>query len=128
MHINTLYRFCVVRIPLLGILLLPAAAPAQSTADCLACHSDGSLTMTKKGKTVSLFVDEKKFSGSAHGALECVACHAGFSPTDLPHAKKIRPVDCTSCHSDQTFKNYGASVHGKSRPGARPAAACTECH
>ncbi len=33
------------------------ALPAQTDEDCLSCHSDSTLTMEKKGRTVSLTVD-----------------------------------------------------------------------
>jgi cytochrome b subunit of formate dehydrogenase/nitrate/TMAO reductase-like tetraheme cytochrome c subunit len=52
----------------------------------------------------------------------------GLDPTNLPHAKKIKAVDCTSCHSDQQFQNYRLSVHGKIRPGRGQGAACADCH
>jgi cytochrome b subunit of formate dehydrogenase len=46
----------------------------------------------------------------------------------MPHAKKIRLVNCTSCHSDEKFVQYSQSVHGKPRAGKALAAACSDCH
>jgi formate dehydrogenase gamma subunit len=112
----------------LGRVIFPLAAFGQSNSDCLMCHNERSTTMTKKGKTVSLFVDRAEFYASAHAELQCVSCHEGFSASDLPHAKKIGPVQCISCHSDEQFQKYSQSVHGMPREGKGLAAACSDCH
>lgn len=83
--------------------------------------------MEKKGKTLSLFVDGKAFGASAHAELECVSCHEGFKPDDLPHARRIKPVDCSSCHADEKFANYKQSVHGSVKKG-KAGATCADCH
>lgn len=101
---------------------------AQSVDQCLACHNDRSLSMERKGRPVSLFVDAKSFKGSAHAALECVSCHEGFDPEAIPHAKKIVPVNCVSCHDGDNLVRYKASVHGTKGKGGKPAAACIDCH
>ncbi len=112
----------------IGLLLLSAhAVRAQSAADCLVCHGEPSLTMEKHGKTVSLYVDPKKFASSVHGGTECVTCHVGFNPSDLPHAKNIKPVDCQSCHTDKQSEGYHRSVHAQIKHG-RPIASCADCH
>jgi cytochrome b subunit of formate dehydrogenase len=108
--------------------VVPATVRAQSKADCLQCHAEQSLTAEKRGKTISLYVDGKRYARSAHADLECVACHVGFSPTDLPHARRIRPVDCTACHTDEQFQKYHRSVHGRVKKDGRSAAACADCH
>ncbi len=110
--------------------LLPAAARAQKSEDCLMCHSDKSLTMKKGERTVDLFVDVAKLKGSAHGSADCVDCHKGFKADEMPHAKVIRPVDCQSCHD---IIAYPKSVHGKlvgeeGKKKAVVAAACKDCH
>ncbi|MCK7528204.1 MAG: cytochrome c3 family protein [Ignavibacteriales bacterium] len=64
----------------IGLVILPTNIYAQSNDDCLMCHSDNELTMEKKGKEISLFVDEDVFKGSAHSKLSCVSCHKGFDP------------------------------------------------
>ena len=73
---------------------------AQTNDDCLTCHSDNTLTMQKGKKTISLFVDSKVFDHSAHGKLQCIACHAGFDIDNIPHKKNIQPINCESCHKD----------------------------
>ncbi|HUI11743.1 MAG TPA: cytochrome b/b6 domain-containing protein [Bacteroidota bacterium] len=113
----------------LAMLVAPAGpgAFAGDNDECLACHGDRGATMTRKGKTVSLFVDAHALAASAHGALECVSCHEGFKASELPHAKKIRPVNCVSCHDGEQFTRYAASVHG-SPGGGSPALRCADCH
>ena len=91
------------------------------------CHTDASLSMTKKGRTVSLFVDGRGFASSAHSELGCVGCHEGFKPSELPHKAKISPVKCLACHEGDQFTDFAESVHGRSvkgtvlRPRARTA-------
>ena len=67
---------------LLSLLVLVTAniLSAQTNDDCLACHSDNTLTMEKNHKTVSLYVDAKVLAHSAHGKLQCISCHVGFDP------------------------------------------------
>ena len=101
---------------------------AQSDEDCLGCHADASMSMERKGKTVSLTVDGKSFAGSAHGDLGCVSCHVGFSATDLPHVPKIQPVDCMQCHESDKLDLYAKSVHASTEKGKRAAASCVDCH
>lgn len=84
--------------------------------------------MTKRGKTVPLFVDGSKFAGSAHADIECVMCHEGFKADEIPHAKRIKPVDCMTCHSGDQFAGYHESVHGKARKDGKPVASCADCH
>lgn len=76
-----------------------------SNDDCLACHSDNSLTMEKNGKEISLFVDEKVLQASPHKKIECLSCHEGFNPEDLPHKENIQPIDCMTCHKDAKIKH-----------------------
>ena len=53
------FDFCFVVIPL--------SIFSQSNDDCLICHDDPGFTGKVKGKTVSLHVNQKTFSGSVHG-------------------------------------------------------------
>jgi cytochrome b subunit of formate dehydrogenase len=124
------YGYLVKRFLLFCLLAISPAplALGQSDADCLGCHSDASLSTTRKGKTVSLHVDGQGFSKSAHASLGCVACHEGFNPSELPHAAKIAPVNCLSCHEGNHLDQYAQSVHGKSDAGNKPAASCADCH
>ncbi|HMK38579.1 MAG TPA: cytochrome c3 family protein, partial [Bacteroidota bacterium] len=83
--------------------------------------------MTRKGRAVSLYVDAGKLNASAHAGLECVSCHEGFNPSDVPHAKKIRPVNCVACHDGEQFVHFSQSVHGALKGGV-PVAGCADCH
>src|SRR6266700_3502187 len=93
-----------------GLLLVAARGWAAGPAndDCLACHSDKSLTTKRGARTVSLFVDQKKFAGSIHGSLQCTNCHADLDGKDLPHSTPLAKVKCGTCHSDE------AQQHAKS--------------
>jgi cytochrome b subunit of formate dehydrogenase len=115
-----------------GLLFLPLLAAAlfggtslasgQSADECLACHSERDLTMERRGKTVPLFVDQGQLSASPHAKLDCTACHKGFQADALPHATRIRPVNCLACHDGEKFAHYAESVH------AKPGVTCADCH
>jgi cytochrome b subunit of formate dehydrogenase len=118
-----MYSRISARLPILVTLfLLPLHLGAQTKSDCLTCHADKSLSTTRKGKAVSLYVNGKSISQSIHGELECVACHEGFKPDQLPHAKKIEAVRCQNCHDGDQFEKYQKSVH------ATAEVHCSGCH
>ncbi len=110
---------------------LAAKAPkAPSNADCLACHSDASLSTVVNGKQVSLFVDETKFKASIHGSMfTCVDCHDDLK--EAPHTATPAKVSCSKCHADAD-KAYSHSVHADGKKTGGVAAAkspvCTSCH
>ena len=109
------------------LLLVSSPAIAGGNGDCLSCHGEKGATMSRKGKTVSLYVDAVRLGASAHAGLECISCHEGFNPSELPHAKRIRAVNCLSCHDGEQFAHFGQSVHGALKGGV-PVAACSDCH
>lgn len=80
-------------------------AKPQSNDDCLACHSDPTITMDRNGKTTSLTVKKFTLARSPHRNLKCIQCHVGFDPNNIPHKAKIEPINCMSCH------NNVASIH-----------------
>jgi hypothetical protein len=82
-----------------------SAVLAQSSSDCLVCHSDATLTMEKNGKQVSLFVEESSLQHSTHAKLVCVACHTKFNPEDLPHKAIIEAVRCVNCHKNAPLEH-----------------------
>ena len=113
---------------LLGSFLIIGAvnnSRAQSNDDCLACHSDSTLTMQSNGKTVSLYVDPDMFKISVHGdaGLNCVDCHQGFSADDVPHKQTTPNVNCGQCHDVQLHAPQGAKYHM-----AHSSVKCWECH
>jgi formate dehydrogenase gamma subunit len=102
------------------MFLAASALYGQSPdAACTMCHSNNTLSMTRQGRSVSLFVDSAKLKSSAHGALSCSSCHTNFTVAP-PHANPVRPVNCESCHNIEGFTN---SVHAQNG-----AATCKSCH
>ena len=98
------------------------AAQKLKDADCLACHSDSTLTQDVNGKTVNLFVDENKLKHSIHGGMfACVDCHKDVK--SLVHEARPAEVTCASATDAQLA--YSHSTHaiarktGAARPDAR---------
>jgi hypothetical protein len=82
------------------ILLAFGQSKAQKNEDCLACHEDQAMTMTKNGKDVKIGVKKVALMKSVHGKVNCIQCHVGFNPDDVPHKAKIEPVNCMNCHKE----------------------------
>lgn len=112
---------------LVVLLFWTPAMFAQGNAACLTCHAEKSLTKEDHGRVRSLFVDGTAFRKSVHGGLDCVSCHEGFKADAIPHARRMKPVVCTTCHAEEQFTNYERSVHGTEKNG-KVAAACSDCH
>ncbi len=107
---------------------LPHLVQAQENSDCLTCHQDKSLTAARGSKTVSLFVDETKFTASMHGSLTCVTCHADLSGKEMPHETPLQKVECGTCH-DAEQQLHAESLHGKAIARNDPLAPrCQSCH
>lgn len=101
---------------------------AQENSDCFGCHNDRSLTGTKKGKTISVFVDEKRFGMSIHGTITCVSCHTDLEGKELPHDEDLQPVNCGNCHQSEQ-ESHNKSLHGVAVTKGDPLAPrCTDCH
>ena len=66
------------------VLLLFAASPALAltTSDCYDCHSDDTLKKQVRGREISLFVDEKVYTDSVHGDMDCTDCHGGLEDVE----------------------------------------------
>jgi len=129
-------RWIAAHCALLAALVF-AAAPAQSATaptpapgvneTCLMCHGDKD---AKSPAGRSIGVDADKFKASVHGAmsLKCTDCHSDTSAQKLPHADKLKPVNCAACH-DKAVAEYAGTVHGVARKGGnKVAASCTVCH
>jgi cytochrome b subunit of formate dehydrogenase len=94
--------------------------------DCLACHSDASLTKEENGKQVTLFVDADKLNHSIHGSMfACVDCHKDVKT--LAHETPPKKIACADCHSDAQ-QAYAHSLHAKTAKAGTPAATCQDCH
>ncbi len=101
---------------------------AQEPSDCLACHAEPSMTGTRHGKTIPLFVDERKFSTSVHQGIGCVGCHADLAGSEFPHAENPAPVDCGTCHTTEQ-EQHARSLHGRAvAHGDALAPRCVTCH
>jgi cytochrome b subunit of formate dehydrogenase len=113
----------------LSLFFCACAARAEQKPkdkDCLACHSDATLTTEVNGKQVSLYVDESKMKQSIHGGMfACVDCHKDVK--GLVHESTPRKVTCAECHADAQLA-YEHSLHSKAKPGAAPVANCQDCH
>jgi nitrate/TMAO reductase-like tetraheme cytochrome c subunit len=110
------------------VWLFAPTASAQTphpNEDCLACHDDASL---KRGNGTSIAVDKTAFAASVHGPMNCVDCHADVATAEIPHAEKLKKVDCAACHADPVAQ-YAASAHAAARAGGSDVAAtCVSCH
>ena len=111
------------------MILCACAARAEQKPkdkDCLACHSDATLTTEVNGKQVSLYVDESKMKQSIHGGMfACVDCHKDVK--GLVHETTPKKITCAECHADAQ-QAYEHSLHSKAKPGAAQAANCQDCH
>ena len=119
------------RIPVLLMLAMLATAGAAVAADedCLACHADASLSMERKGHAISLFVDRNQLGDSRHRGLSCTDCHQGLNPEELPHAKRIRSVQCMECHGEPAASHPFHSSFARARgDNGEPGTSCKGCH
>jgi cytochrome b subunit of formate dehydrogenase len=119
----------VLVVPALGAeAAKPAAPAANSTAACLECHSDTTLSTKKGGQKVSLFFDEKSAAKSVHRSLDCTDCHEKFDGDSTPHRKPMVAVDCRSCHED-TGKKHAFHPRLAQQPAAvGDDTGCVACH
>jgi cytochrome b subunit of formate dehydrogenase len=103
-------------------------AAQPTTADCLGCHSDASLTKDVNGKQVSLQVKEQVFKNSIHGQMfQCSDCHKDVVLANHP-GNPVAKVDCAQCHDSET-KGYTNGLHAKAiASGNSQAARCVDCH
>jgi len=127
--LGVLRAFAVFSLIVLAGMVDLESLHAQTNDDCLACHSDNGLTMEKKGKEVSLFVDGAILAKSPHTKLACIACHTGFDAENVPHKETIEPVNCLTCHKNAPLKHtfHPQMLRASGRNGA-PGVSCKQCH
>ena len=103
-----------------------AHKPAVANTECMDCH-EAEFKARKKGEEkVWIGVRPELFAKSVHGKLNCVDCHVSI--TEAPHASKLPPAQCASCHNKEVDQ-YDTSIHGLShKMGASEAATCVSCH
>ena len=108
--------------------IFSSLAFAAANEDCMQCHSDEKMTTKRKGQTISLYVDLKKFDRSVHKQAGCAGCHPDADVKEFPHPETLGPVKCGACHDDQN-KEFNSSIHGKALAKREPyAPTCSECH
>ena len=103
---------------------------------CLTCHR-GRLRMNmRNSESLSVYVDAASLRNSAHGSLQCTACHSNFSKTRHPVRvfNSIREYTlvsaelCKKCHPDATTQ-YESSIHYTLFKSGNPQAPhCAGCH
>jgi formate dehydrogenase gamma subunit len=107
----------------------PEKQPAEqkmSSAECLACHTDSSLTKEVNGKQVSVHVKEEALRASVHQVLDCGDCHTDIK--GYPHDPAPRKVSCAECHAT-SHDDYTKGLHAKAvQNGSIKAASCLDCH
>lgn len=124
-------------ITILVFLLIHAGVNsfAMDEGGCLTCHQYPGLVRLEKPKGVKAFhIDESEYLKSAHGEVDCRACH--INVTKVPHAGETK-VDCTSkCHLTKKDKQKLASydqttLHEKEKSyliHLKDETSCRECH
>ncbi len=97
--------------------------------DCLTCHSQTDLTMTRDGETVSLYVDEQAYESSMHADTACAQCHTDVTVAQERACVTVQSaVDCSICHAEQVTE-YQGSAHGTLHAQDDPdAPICQDCH
>jgi cytochrome b subunit of formate dehydrogenase len=113
-------------IPLSALAQRKAAESKPSNEECLACHSDSSMTKEVNGKQVSLYVNDEHFKNSIHSMFACVDCHTDVKTS--PHENAPAKLSCAQCHADQVAA-YERSFHGQAfKKGDTNSATCLSCH
>jgi len=109
----------------------PVIAKAES---CMGCHASNDSVMQFSNKeTMSVFVDQKEFSKTAHAALLCTDCHRrvflGTHPGRVIESKKAFTKEasdgCRNCHRDDQLRKKATHAAIIDRPDAP---LCAECH
>jgi predicted CXXCH cytochrome family protein len=119
------------------LLSLPQPAQGQDNQVCLGCHqAEGTKVAFPGGGELNVTIDPQQFTGSVHGQLPCVTCHAkhGTYPHPPRGANTARAYQvglqqvCATCHADQD-RDFAASIHGQGlRMGLGDVPLCTSCH
>ncbi len=130
----------MIKVKQILLVLLLVAVPLGLQAQerrCAICHGKPDFkARDAAGKVRALHVDEDVLRNSAHKKLACVDCH--LDALELPHAKRLKKVNCVACHSKgRTFDQgpaieylmYRDSVHAREREKQNTKAPdCASCH
>jgi cytochrome b subunit of formate dehydrogenase len=116
-------------IAFLQIILFSVFSFSQSNEDCLMCHNDDTMTMEKDGKEISISVSEKEFNSHKHAKLQCISCHVGFDPDEMPHSENLIPKNCSDCHQKDIVKHlFHPKLLKISEMGKTKDTNCLSCH
>jgi len=101
--------------------------PLAGSDQCTICHDEGrQVGKPKEGTPPG--IDAAALRASPHATLGCTDCHSDVDPKSLPHAEKLAPVDCGSCHGDEGGQ-FAESLHGRAIKRGDPLApTCKTCH
>jgi len=85
--------------------------------------------MERKGKTVSIFINQNILFKSTHKKLSCISCHVNFDAGNIPHKEKIEPIDCKMCHKDAPARHtfHPQILKAKGIAGGIDVS-CKQCH
>lgn len=111
-------------------------AAVRQTGGCMSCHEHHFEGALPQGGRLPLGVDLSGIKNSAHGHLDCRACHTNYTDSGHPGGKgsslreraKAMNRSCRSCHT--AVHNLAEDgVHARlegTRAGETPK--CTDCH
>ncbi|GAB4246632.1 MAG: hypothetical protein Kow00109_22720 [Acidobacteriota bacterium] len=107
----------------------PVSPERVANRECLQCHGDPNLAVTRDGRRVSLFIDEAQYAASSHANTACAQCHTEVSSAlKRPCAAIQNRVDCAVCHAE-VVQEWQESAHGRFAAEGDPAApTCRTCH
>jgi hypothetical protein len=120
---------------ILAAVLLLAAAPAslvaQAVLECQRCH--GELELLRQHtrslpEARGMLILPGELAASAHGDMNCTACHVGFGR--FPHPAAATTTTCESCHEGATAEWRRSAHAGEGAPGIEvgDAVTCAQCH
>jgi len=117
---------------ILAFALFAVTTYGQTNEDCLMCHEDPDLSLTRDGKTVSLFMTESVLKHTVHQNIKCAECHSEPNPDEFAHSEggefTMPSVNCASCHKSAGMQ-FDRGIHGEAfRQKAPYAPDCKECH
>ncbi|MBI5570791.1 MAG: cytochrome b/b6 domain-containing protein [Desulfomonile tiedjei] len=112
---------------------------------CLDCHNPDILKMSKEELAEQVVVPDKPeparkkppyvfgdltlaikddaYKAGVHAETTCVTCHKDV--VELPHAQRLKQVDCRECH-EESAETVQASAHGEKLGPKAPG--CIGCH
>ena len=114
---------------ILLILGIPLLLFSQDNELCIECHDDDTLTKTRRGIELSLFVNEEHLEGSPHEDFDCTECHLDLDGVeDFPHADNLELPFCGNCHEEAHDEFVDHFFQPLVKKGFSNIPTCTDCH